>query len=412
MKLNIFLLVIVMVFTVGCGSSEPSLPDKKIFAYIGDTQLNRILKIDPSEMKVVDEYYTEGNVAYAAERAGITDKVYAMTRGSNSIEVLNVETLDLIQKIKLEHYPRSSSFNEILGLQIVSGKDKPMVSVIDVETDTVVGVVGENREANVTNNFGGSNATGHPFWLSPDKFALLDRENRLIILYKIEKNVNSWIISQLDVLHTPTSIHHIIGKGLDGMNGGIAVGDQVKTLFHAVAEGSREEFISPRLLEIKLEDDTLAITRITPLKEVTDMGAHHATYHPDGKHIYLPSAEGTLYIIDKEDMSIKSEVKTGEGSAHVTFIPAKNIAVIINHMDTFITVVNSQTHKKIKDITISGAAIGTTILQSHTSFADKKQNYFYAFATDNGYMYQLDLSTLEVSNKLYTGGNPTQGDVF
>ncbi len=413
MKFTILFISIFILSFTGCGNShEPPSPEEKVHAYIGDIKLDRILKVDPAEMLLVNEYYTEGKVAYTSERAGLTDRLYVMTRGSDAIEVLKSEDLEFIKKIPLQHHPRSSAYNEVLNLQLVSGKNKPMMSVIDVATDQVVSVVGENKESNVTNNYGGSNATGHPFWVSEDKFALIDREHRLILLYKIEKINNTWTTTKLSQLHTPTSVHHFIGKGNDSMNGGIAMGDQPKTLFHAVAEGSREEFISPQLLEIKLQDDALIITRTTPLLYDPNMGGHHATYHPNGKYIYFPSAEGRLYIIDRESMLVVKTIKTGKGSAHVTFVPKRDIAIVINHVDTFVTIVDSKTNTKIKDVNVSGPAIGNAKLQGHTSFTDKAQNFFYGLATDNGYIYELDLSTYKVSRKLNTGGNPVQGDVF
>ena len=49
------------------------------------------------------------------------------------------------------------------------------------------------------------------------------------------------------------------------------------------------------------------------------------------------------------------------------------------------------------------------ILQSHSSFVHPDMNFFYAFATDNGVFYELDLETLKVSRTLYTDGTPLQG---
>ncbi|MEA3418853.1 MAG: hypothetical protein U9Q90_05585 [Campylobacterota bacterium] len=50
------------------------------------------------------------------------------------------------------------------------------------------------------------------------------------------------------------------------------------------------------------------------------------------------------------------------------------------------------------------------ILQSHSSFVHPNMNFFYAFATDNGIFYELDLEKLELSGRnVDTGGTPLQG---
>ncbi len=36
-------------------------------------------------------------------------------------------------------------------------------------------------------------------------------------------------------------------------------------------------------------------------------------------------------------------------------------------------------------------------------------DFFYAYATDNGVFYELDLETLEISRTVDTGGTPLQG---
>ena len=65
--------------------------------------------------------------------------------------------------------------------------------------------------------------------------------------------------------------------------------------------------------------------------------------------------------------------------------------------------------KTLPLLPVSDASINGTILQSHTSFTDLEGNFFYAFASDNGKFYELDLNSLEVTRTLQTGGTPKQG---
>ena len=131
-----------------------------------------------------------------------------------------------------------------------------------------------------------------------------------------------------------------------------------------------------------------------------------------GQHIYLPSNEGNVHVINYCTMKVEHVIKSGIGSGHVKFVPTRDMAVITNHHGTFVSIVDTKQHTHIKDVEVSGLSINDTILQSHTSYLGKAENYFYAFATDNGVFYKLDLEALEVVDELYTGGTPKQGCIL
>jgi len=113
---------------------------------------------------------------------------------------------------------------------LVSGKDKPISSLIDVATDEVVASIGSNCKTS-PKDYGGGNATGHPFWFTKDKFALIDGANRVIFLYQVTKINGCWKVSCLDKLCTPASVHHVIQRGLDGMDGGIDAEDEAQSVW-------------------------------------------------------------------------------------------------------------------------------------------------------------------------------------
>ena len=48
-------------------------------------------------------------------------------------------------------------------------------------------------------------------------------------------------------------------------------------------------------------------------------------------------------------------------------------------------------------------------MQSHTNFVSPDSMYYYAFASDNGVFFELNLKSLMVSRTLVTGGAPVQG---
>ncbi len=398
----------------GCNSSENTTTElTERLAFYGDTLHNRILEIDVQNMTVRNEIPTIGETPYTIGRAGNEDKLYAITRGSESFDVIDMNSMAIIKTVLMLHSPRSCAFNEYIGLQLISGKNKPMSSLIDVENDEIVVMVGRNTLVTPL-DYGGSNATGHPVWLSRDTFALLDREARKIILYKIEGSTGNWNAKEVDTLNTPTSAHHFVGKGADAMDNSIRIGDVETDTFYVVTEGASDAVpggsVAPQLLKVRYTEGSLSLIGSASLEHTLDEeGAHHATFAPDGIHIYMGSSEGTLSIINMENMKVVRTVSAGKGCGHTTFVPQRNLAIITNHNDTFITVIDTKTQEKITDITVSGGSINGTILQSHTSFSDLSGNFFYAFASDNGKFYEVDLNSMEVSRTLQTGGTPKQG---
>ena len=395
----------------GGGSNTVTPTTTERIAFYGDTLNNRILEIDVDTMSLRKEIDTVGTNPYTIGRAGNEDKLYAITRSSDGLDVIEMQSMEIVKTIPMQHSPRSCAYNEYLDLQLISGTNKPMASLIDVKTDTVVDVVGRDVLVSPL-DYGGGNATGHPVWLSKEVFALLDREARMIILYKVEEHSDTVRSQEIFRLPTPTSPHHFVGKGADAMDNSIRIGDPQTDTFYVTTEGTSTStpgaLIPPSLLKLKFEHDTLSIVGQTILED-DELGVHHATFAPDRQSIYLGSSVGKLFIVDTNSMNILSTIQTGEGSGHTTFAPQKELAIVTNHKDTFITIVNTRTKKKIKDITVSGPSVNGTILQSHTSFTDLNENFFYAFASDNGIFYEVDLQSLEITRTLNTGGTPKQG---
>ena len=380
-----------------------------IRAFYGDKLEDRVVVLDVDNMSLTETIDTVGVDPYPVDQAGKLDKVYAITRGSDSIDVIDASTLQPLGLIELQHHPRSSeAYNTKLGLQLVTGADKPMASLIDVNTDEVVAVVGSNVAVDPI-DYGGSNATGHPFWFDDNKFALIDRGNREISVYRVAKNRRGeWKTVLLDTVSTPTAVHHFVKRDLSALSG------QESHSYYALAEGNPEAGVAPSILKYVLKRNKLAFTAEAKLAEsgdeiIASMGSHHADLHPNGKLIYVGSLEGHIYVINMKKMAVVKRIDAGYGAGHTTFVPDRNLAIVTNHKDTFVTVIDTNKNRKIKNVTVSGASINGEILQSHSSFVHPNMDYFYAFATDNGIFYELDLETLTVSRTVETGGTPLQG---
>jgi DNA-binding beta-propeller fold protein YncE len=164
-------------------------------------------------------------------------------------------------------------------------------------------------------------------------------------------------------------------------------------------------------LEIHLMDEKLIVNRQLAIEtaEISGTGAHHGDFHPDGKHIYVGSDEGHCFVINSRDMEVIKVIETGKGHGHTTFVPQKNIAITTNHKDTYVSIIDTNTHNKMIDITVSGEQQNNQKLQSHTNYVSQDGKYYYAFASDNGIFYELDIEELKVTKTLETGGTPIQG---
>ena len=406
-------------------------------AFFGDKEKNQVVVVNVEEMKFADpgRVDTDHQITYTADKVFDHPKVYVVNRGSNALDIINVNTIELTENspILLEHFPRSAeSMNETLRLNETSGMDKPMASIIDIDTDEVIATMGEDEEVDpdYNPNHGGSHATGHPFWLDAHHFVILDRYKRKVITYRIEKDSKGkknckgkknnkgkknckgkWNIKKLNEVATTTSIHQIIpSKGNYAGN--------PKT-FYATAEGSDDKY--PSIIEFKLTPNKgLKKKRELPLKAkgytAAQMGLHHGDFHPTEKLIYVGSTEGTLFVVDYRKMKVVKTIQAGRGAGHTVMIPQKNLAVVINHKDTFVTIVNTETNTKIKDVYVSTHKdwVGNKTIQAHPKYhVSKDSKYFYAFLTEEGSMYRLDLNSLDDANPSIThlpvGGKPAQG---
>ena len=397
--------------TLSLFAQSANAEDYGIRAFYGDRLLDRVVVLDVEAMTLTDAVETVGIDPYPVDQAGTLDKVYAITRGSNSIDVIDASTLEPMGLIELEHFPRSSeAYNAVLGLQLVTGVDKPMASLIDVETDKVVASVGDSSLVYPI-DYGGSNATGHPYWFTDNKFALIDRGSRTIKMYQVSEKKGrrgGWNVTLLDTISTPTAVHHFVKRDTSTLSGMESIS------YYALSEGSPDADIAPSILKYALKNNKLTLLGEASLAEVGDpiiseMGSHHADVHPDGEHMYVGSTEGNVYVINMLQMKVVKTVKAGAGAGHTTFVPQRDLAVVTNHKDTFVTVIDTTTHTRKANVEVSGPSINGEILQSHSSFVHPNMDFFYAFATDNGVFYELDLETLEVSRTVDTDGTPLQG---
>lgn len=369
-------------------------------AYYGDWDSNRIYIIDVDNMALLITVEGTGDGPYGIDQQG-ADKAYALTRKTESLTVVDNHTLENNGLISLQHKPRSTNYRDETGLTLASGGDKAMSSIIKVDVDKVIKVVGEDI-ATKPIDFGGSLSTGHPLWLNNHHFFMLDRAAREIQLWNRTGEL-------LSVLETPTSIHHLFQVPADLMT------DEDKDIYYAVVEGNQNEGISPAILRFRVKGTHLIQTGLVFLNSYDPdnldpavMGAHHADFHPNGKLIYVGSAEGHTFVVNKDTLVVENMIETGTGAGHTTFLPMRNQAIVTNHNATFVTVIDTNTHERIRDIEVASSASHEYKSQAHTSGVSPDMKYFYSTASHDGMFFRIDLDTWDVS-KVYIGGNLLMG---
>ncbi len=357
-------------------------------AYYGDWNSNSIYIFDIDEMSLVTTVDNTGDGPYGIDQQS-PDKAYALTRRTDSLTIVNNQTFANEGFISLLHRPRSTDYNPETDLTLVSGGNKAMTSIIKVKRDKVVRVIGEDLETH-PRDYGGSLSTGHPQWVTDREFFMLDRAAREIQLWHPHDGL-------LSTLNTSTSVHHVFQPSANTMK------NSDKHVYYAVEEGNQDESISPAILRFKLKGNKLIKTGRVELNSINPsmydasvMGAHHAAFRPDGRYIYVGSAEGHLFVISRKTMAVERVIEVGLGAGHTTFLSGRDQAIITNHNDTFVSVIDTKRHKWVRNIEVAIDASPEYKSQAHTSGVSLDGQYFYSAASHDGIFYRIDLDTWKV----------------
>jgi YVTN family beta-propeller protein len=402
-----------------------------ITAYFGDKENNLIQVVDIDNMKLIDSIATGHEKTYAVEvinsmvsHDNATPKMYIDNRGSNAVDVLDSNTNTITKTIELKFYPRSMDVQKETGLVAVSSSNKPMTSIIDSQTNTVIATVGEDIVTYPTTSghtyiSSGTLACGHPHWIDSKHFVLIDRQNRKIVTYKIEKIAEEWVTRKLNEITTPSPVHNLIPPEVHGHHGSRHHGINTSTIFYATAEGATGVY--PSVLELEfIQGEGLHIVENLEIKKEglspDVMGVHHLNFLKDQKTIYVGSDEGNLFIVDYSvtPMRVIKTVQAGLGAGHTDEMKhGGGIAIVINHKDSFITMMNSLTNEKIADIEVSNLSkdeLGEVQTQSHPKYHFSQDGrYFYLFLTEEGALVKVDLEQKKVVERLEIGGKLAMG---
>jgi len=241
-------------------------------------------------MKLVNTLDLPGLTNHHADN-GFNSKLYTVPKNSgyvNAVEVRkdqNGTTSMLVsKKIDLIHMPRSGdAFNKKFNIILMAARNRPMGSFINVETDKVVGTIGEDVDCTLTtgekllshsdantiagatkyqcvnSDHGEDQISGHPYWLTADYAAIIDRTNRQISVYYVWQDGSKLKSRLVNHLKTRTSVHQIVPRDRTALPG------SQKADFYAIEEGNignaSNYGIPEALIKMKLTTNGLQLVK-------------------------------------------------------------------------------------------------------------------------------------------------------
>lgn len=390
-------------YTLNGDNNSLKNANHKDIMLFGDPMLERIVGMQLSTVKQILDLPVHGSIVYSSDIYSPT-KSYIHARGASILSVLERQSStgnwEVTKEIDLPFASRTANKNTDTGLELITGSLKPMYGIIDAVSDTLLVSGGRNVVTNTDkSNHGDPWATGHGVWLTDELFTVPDRAARKLDLYKFDRASSS--TTKLQSIDTPSSIHTVNGKRNNSAG-----------IYFALLEGT--DYSKPGIIKYHLQGDQLIeIDRVYLVgDDPRIMGGHHAGFSKKGsKYIYMGSKEGTLNIIDNDTFQVVKTIPVGKGAGHrtpITTPSGRHYAFITNHADTFVSVIDADTNRKVTDITVSGPQRNGTTLQAHTARVSPDGRYYYNFATDNGYFFRIDTENLVMDKVYYTGGTPKQ----
>ena len=308
-------------------------------------------------------------------------------------------------------------------------------------------------------DYGGDQISGHPLWLSKNEFVIIDRANRAVEVYTIKKKGDYYITKLVQVLKTDSSMHQMIP--LDRNN-------PHNKIFFGMTEGNKALNIAPRVYKFKLKGKRLKIVKVTNFYKgnIEGMFGHNLYITPDKRYLYAPVAAhfilgkelkdreekrrvlekfkkfkklekyskrfrdyvrwkgieyyqkefkklGKIFVIDTKTMRVKKVIESGFGAGHVAFSKQRGLAVVTNHLDNYVTIIDYKHHKFLKNIELNFPREGIfNLTQSHMQYVSEDGEYYYNFWSDGGRFFRINLDTLELDGSIYVGGVPIQGNFY
>ena len=415
-------------------------------AYYSDNQNDRVVAFDPVEMSIKSVIPTKGTKPYPIGKAN--DKTsYVSTRDSFSIDVLsNFDVINgtvnkkTMRKVQLKHSPRSFAYGPARGITVVAGNSDPWATLLlptNPGNSAVQRLYKEpkgpyNIDGTSDENNGGNTSSGHPLCVQDGLIILLNRTNRTISLFSVNQEgdapldtlnlanleAEEWIDDpDIQPGSTLSSAHHIARSPKER-----------EKVYFASLEGSFNSSgaLEPGgVLKFKIVGEELEVVDYLP----TEGAVHHLDVTSDGEYILQGTTEGgigKLYVLNAgadadSPMSVARVIDAGKGAGHVFSSDKRKLAIVTNHADKFLSVIDMDwdddgnidtpstwttteawiprgaTFDDPGNIGRDSTRAGSQKIQAHTasvSGIDPQEQYYYGSAAADGIFYRIDLENL------------------
>lgn len=379
---------------------------------------------------------------HSVDRAGDTDRFYVRTQNSYSFDVIKANAtsgkLEYLKTVKLEatidgtsdkvnYSPRAfGAYNKKYNIQIVSGRNSDkytIVGVIDVNNDEVI------KSIAYPINGTGSATTGHAKWLDENHFAVVDRGNKMLRVYKVSKDSDgNIVVDNPHEIPTTTPIHalervtnpknerdlntfYALGSSAE-INGNKFPPMAMKFIFDPITGSLNRDKNSDNSDKVAWFKPTDAESTALKAKNIP-LTTHHAGISPDGKYLMVPVYNGKIHKIDRDTMLVEASLDTGIekglGAAHIEFSKSLNLAVITNHWSPYITIIDIADNKfeilgYVKIYRDGQHDVFNPnekhLMQPHFAQISNDGKYFYTFASqDRGRFVRVNLEEVLKLNK-------------
>jgi len=422
-------------------------------AYYSDNQNDRVVAFDPVEMSIRAVIPTKGTKPYPIGKAN--DKTsYVTTRNSFSIDVLN--NFDVIngevnartvRKIELKHSPRSFAYGPARGIAVVAGNSEPWATLLlptNPGNSTVQRLFIEpkgpyNIDDSIDENYGGNTSSGHPLCVQDGLFILLNRTNRTISLFGVnqkgKKPLDTLNLANLETEEGIDDPDIILDSTLSSAHHVSRSPKEREKVYFASLEGSfnSSDVLEPGgVLKFLVVNEELVVVDYQP----TRGSVHHLDVTSDGEYVLQGTTEGgtgKLYVLNAgadalDPMSVEEIIDVGNGAGHVFTSDERKLAIVTNHADIFLSIIDmdgdddgnvdtpdtwATTQAWIpRGITYDESGVvddpgnigrdatraSGQKIQAHTasvSGIDPQEQYYYGSAAADGIFYRIDLENLD-----------------
>jgi YVTN family beta-propeller protein len=298
------------------------------------------------------------------------DKVYVANQDSDTVSVIDVESLAVVENISVGDIPHNVNHTTDRSLVLVTNKnlnvsENPSLSIISSATDRVLDSI-ENIGSRVEHVVAiGSDRAYVTEDLERNAVAVIDIPQRRIINF-IEVGVKPhglWPTPEGDALFVPNQLSGTLNK-IDVSSGKVVGEAQVGRTPTMAAVSPDGNFVYVTLYgerSVAVVNAGLVESGRLQINDLIAVGEHPAqvAVTPDGKYVLVPcEGPGSLYVIDTSTHTVVANIATGAGAHGVDVSEDSNLAFVANREPGTVSVINLDNLTLLKQIKVGDNPAG------------------------------------------------------